>query len=242
MDTIHSPQEVAESIKNHFRKNKISIDDVAEKFGVTPHQIYNILNGKQYLSPIWGQKFEIEYGIKLSYSFKGGLPMFDQKTDSDRLIEAVKAYRAAEDLEERFIMELDKRDKENISEIEKEILTKLTKEKKECRNILDRLIDQYDIYNIERQKYNGKTKETETKIIKNKSPLKLHEAIKKVIRESGRPLTFIEIATAINQQKLYFRGDGNDVPSGQICARVRNYEKLFEVTTIDGVKHVNNKQ
>jgi len=56
----------------------------------------------------------------------------------------------------------------------------------------------------------------------------LHEAIKKVLQEVGKPLTAKEIADIINGKKLYRRKDGNPVPSSQIHARVKNYPHLFE--------------
>lgn len=61
--------------------------------------------------------------------------------------------------------------------------------------------------------------------------MKLHEAIQEVIRQSGHPLTFTEIARLINQQKLYTRKDGLPIPSSQISARVKNYQELFTVNT-----------
>lgn len=57
----------------------------------------------------------------------------------------------------------------------------------------------------------------------------LHEAIAQVLREAGHPLTVSEIASEVNAQKLYTRGDGLPVPSNQISARVKNYPGLFSV-------------
>ena len=59
--------------------------------------------------------------------------------------------------------------------------------------------------------------------------LKLHEAIEKVIKEVGRPLTFTEIAKQVNAQQLYSRSDGAPVPASQISARVKNYPSWFTV-------------
>lgn len=55
----------------------------------------------------------------------------------------------------------------------------------------------------------------------------LHEAIEKVLKDSGRPMTGKEIADLINVKKLYIRGDKNPVPGSQIHARVKNYPHLF---------------
>lgn len=59
--------------------------------------------------------------------------------------------------------------------------------------------------------------------------LKLHEAIKLVLKEAERALTTIEIANAINGKKLYLRKDTNPVSTSQIGARVSNYPRLFQV-------------
>ena len=55
----------------------------------------------------------------------------------------------------------------------------------------------------------------------------LHEAVEKVLQQTGHPMTAREIADEINRQKLYQRGDGNPVPTSQIHARVKNYRNLF---------------
>ena len=55
----------------------------------------------------------------------------------------------------------------------------------------------------------------------------LHEAIEKVLKDSGRPMTAKEIADLINAKMLYIRGDKNPVPGSQIHARVKNYPHLF---------------
>ena len=57
--------------------------------------------------------------------------------------------------------------------------------------------------------------------------MKLHEAIEKVLIDNRRPMSAVEIASAINYQKLYSRGDGSPVPSSQIHARVKNYSSLY---------------
>ncbi|MCQ2960700.1 MAG: winged helix-turn-helix domain-containing protein [Bacteroidales bacterium] len=69
----------------------------------------------------------------------------------------------------------------------------------------------------------------------------LHEAIVTVIKDARRPLTFEEIAEAINQAKLYSKRDGNSAPAKQIRTRIAKYNSYFEVTTINGVKYVNSK-
>ena len=64
-----------------------------------------------------------------------------------------------------------------------------------------------------------------------KSTMKLHEAIQEVIRLSGHPLTFTEIAKQINAQEFYTRKDGKPVPASQISARVKSYPQLFTINS-----------
>ena len=71
--------------------------------------------------------------------------------------------------------------------------------------------------------------------------MKLHEAIQEIIRQSGHPLTFTEIAKQINNTGNYFRKDGRPVPASQISARVKNYPHLFEINVDDKPKTVNIK-
>ncbi|MCB0745949.1 MAG: hypothetical protein KDC90_00665 [Ignavibacteriae bacterium] len=55
----------------------------------------------------------------------------------------------------------------------------------------------------------------------------LHEAIQQVILKTGKPLTAVEIATALNKNSWYTKKDGSPIKSSQIGARVKNYPKLF---------------
>ena len=70
---------------------------------------------------------------------------------------------------------------------------------------------------------------------------KLHETIQEVLRRSGHPLTFTEIANQINAQELYTRKDGQPVPASQISARVKSYSQLFDVNAEDNPHTVTNK-
>lgn len=70
---------------------------------------------------------------------------------------------------------------------------------------------------------------------------KLHETIQEVLRRSGHPLTFTEIAKQINAQELYTRKDGQPVPASQISARVKSYSQLFDVNVEDNPHIVTNK-
>ena len=55
----------------------------------------------------------------------------------------------------------------------------------------------------------------------------LHEAIKAVLRKSRSELSTKEIAFQINRLKLYKRGDGKEIPAGQISARINRYLNYF---------------
>jgi len=55
----------------------------------------------------------------------------------------------------------------------------------------------------------------------------LHEAIEKVLKENGKPLKPAEIATILNDIKIYQKGDKSRIKSGQISARVNNYPTYF---------------
>jgi hypothetical protein len=58
----------------------------------------------------------------------------------------------------------------------------------------------------------------------------LHEAIEQVLFTSEKSMTAVEIATALNQNKLYSKVDGSIIKSSQIGARVKNYPHLFTKT------------
>lgn len=55
----------------------------------------------------------------------------------------------------------------------------------------------------------------------------LHEAIEKVLKDSGKPLKPTEIATILNDIKIYQKGDMSRIKSSQISARVNNYPSYF---------------
>src|ERR1035437_2196445 len=57
----------------------------------------------------------------------------------------------------------------------------------------------------------------------------LHEAIEQVLKESDYSLSAKDIASKINDEKLYTRKDGSLVKPVQIYARISHYENLFEI-------------
>ena len=56
----------------------------------------------------------------------------------------------------------------------------------------------------------------------------LHEAIRDVLRAAGKPMTPREIADEVNRRNLYERGDAQPIGPGQVSARARRYEHLFD--------------
>jgi hypoxanthine-DNA glycosylase len=57
----------------------------------------------------------------------------------------------------------------------------------------------------------------------------LHEAIAKLLRQSGRPLTAREIADGLNKNKWYTKTDKSEIKSSQITARVDDHHELFDI-------------
>ncbi|MDA3954375.1 MAG: hypothetical protein PF485_12075 [Bacteroidales bacterium] len=55
----------------------------------------------------------------------------------------------------------------------------------------------------------------------------LHEAIEKVLFDNKRPMSPRELVDEINKRRSYVRDDGNDIPTSQISARVKNYPQYF---------------
>lgn len=57
----------------------------------------------------------------------------------------------------------------------------------------------------------------------------LHEAIEKLLRQTGRPMTAREIADGLNNNKWYVKGDRTQIKTSQITARVDDHHELFEI-------------
>lgn len=55
----------------------------------------------------------------------------------------------------------------------------------------------------------------------------LHQAIQGILLEVARPMTTTEIASVINNQRSYVKGDGSPVDAFQIHGRTKNYPHLF---------------
>lgn len=57
----------------------------------------------------------------------------------------------------------------------------------------------------------------------------LHEAIEKLLRQTGGPMTAREIADGLNSNKWYVKGDRTQIQTSQITARVDDHHELFEI-------------
>lgn len=56
----------------------------------------------------------------------------------------------------------------------------------------------------------------------------LHEAVEKVLRKAGRPMTTQQIADELNKNSLYQKKDGSPIQAFQIHGRTRNYPDIFD--------------
>ena len=56
----------------------------------------------------------------------------------------------------------------------------------------------------------------------------LHEAIEKLLRNAGRPMTTQQIAEELNKNGWYQKKDGSKIQAFQIHGRTRNYANIFE--------------
>ena len=56
----------------------------------------------------------------------------------------------------------------------------------------------------------------------------LHEAIEKLLRQTGRPMTTQQIADELNKNGWYQKKDGSAIQAFQIHGRTRNYAKIFD--------------
>lgn len=253
----HNPQQVAQTLKELFRQNNIQLVLYAQENGVTSAQIYNVLNGREYISANWALKFNAAVGVSIFYCITGTLPVIDPEHRYATLLNAAREYKQAVDSEDtirneseslddeiddnvklKFAMALNEARLNRIKlgvELEKAFLNGAGGHENgvavEDENQNETMVEK--LYKIE------KTNDFKLNNFMNK---KLHEAIEEVIRSAGRPLSCSEIANAINRGHLYSRKDGLAVPSSQISARVKNYPHLFDVNretspvTID-IKH-----
>lgn len=221
---MHTPEEVSVSIKEIIKQKYGSLYAYAQKKNITPTQLYALLNGKEYLSLFSAFRFSEDFDVNIDYCTKGELPVLSPEHDYNMLLEAATEFfytvrdedKARDEFERKY---------DNLSSEEREqskkYLEKLRIDKAKAGCAL------VDLLNAGWGEENPDD-DIEKPVIP-KSTMKLHEAIQEVIRLSGHPLTFTEIAKQINAHELYIRKDCQPVPASQISARVKNYPQLFTV-------------
>ena len=233
---MHTPEQVAASIKEIIKQKYGNLNAYAQEKSITPTQLYALLNGKEYLSLFSAVRFSTDFDLNIDYCTKGKLPVLSPEHDYNMLLAAATefffAVRDEDKARDEFESKYDGLSSEEREQT-KRYLEKLriAKAKAGCA-LVDLLNTCWGEEDPE--------EEIEKPII-TKSAMKLHEAIQEVIRQSGHPLTFTEIAKQINAQELYTRKDGQPVPASQISARVKSYPQLFEVNTEDNPHTVTNK-
>jgi len=57
----------------------------------------------------------------------------------------------------------------------------------------------------------------------------LHEAIEKVLQQTGGPMTACEIANKLNNNNWYRKKDGSKIQEVQIIARADDHHDLFDI-------------
>lgn len=243
---VHSTQQVAQTIKILLTRNRMKLVPFALKNGVTPAQIYNVLNGRDYISASWALKFNAAVGVSIFYCLTGTLPVIDPEHRYDTLLNATREYKQAVDSEDRIRDELeavsgeiDDNDKLKLASALKNARLNRIKLGVKLESVLadESIVDDYE---TEDEKSSGSI-ETKDSQIEYKERTKLHEAIISVIRSAGHPLSYSEIAHAVNERHLYSRRDGEPVPTSQVSARVKNYPQLFNEIKNDVVTKIDLK-
>ena len=224
MAQVHTPEEVAASIKEIIKQKHKSLTAYAHDKNITPTPLYGVLHGKEYLSLFAAFRFNDDFDISIDYCTKGVLPVLSPNHNYNVLLESATQFYFAVRDEDKMRDEYERK-YDAITEDEraryKRALDKLRLDKAKAGCSL------VDLLNIGWAEENSE--EDIEKPILPHSTMKLHEAIQEVIRQSCRPLTYSEIAQRVNQQGLYSRKDGRSVPASQISARVKNYPALFTV-------------
>ena len=234
----HSPAQVAENIKHIIKQNYKDLSEYARAKGITPTQLYNILNGKEYLSILSAIRFSFDFDINNDYCMKGELPILSPDHDYMVLLGAATDFYDTVIEEDKLREAYDKHRSELTEEQDAYILKELTKARIKKLKSGCALVDIMNAGWAEENPDDDIEKpiipeqqENENSMSNNinRPTMTLHEAIEIVLRAESRPLTFTETAKLINRQGLYSRKDGKPVPASQISARVKNYPSLFTV-------------
>ena len=224
MSQLHTPEEVAASIKEIIKQKHKSLTAYAQEKNITPTQLYGVLNGKEYLSLFAAFRFNDDFDISIDYCTKGVLPVMSPDHNYNALLEAATEFyysvRDEDKVRDEYERKSDAMTEEERAQY-KRVLDKLRRDKAKAGCAL------VDLLNLGWAEENHE-EDIEKPVIPH-STMKLHEAIEEVIRKSGHPLSYSEIAKLVNQQGLYSRKDGEPVPASQVSARVKNYPSLFTV-------------
>ena len=224
MAQVHTPEEVAASIKEIIKQKHKSLTAYAQDKNITPTQLYGVLHGKEYLSLFAAFRFNDDFDISIDYCTKGVLPVLSPNHNYNVLLEsATQFYYAVRDedkMRDEYELKYDAMTEDERARYKRALdKLRLDKAKAGCALV--------DLLNVGWAEENPEEDIEKPKI--PHSTMKLHEAIQEVIRQSGRPLTYSEIAQRVNQEGLYSRKDGRSVPASQISARVKNYPALFTI-------------
>ena len=224
MNINHTPEEVSVSIKEIIRQNYGSLSEYAFQKNITSTQLYNLLNWKEYISLFSAVSFSNDLDLNIEYCTKGILPIFSPEHDYKKLKKIAKeffyAVKEEDDFREEFQNRVGNLSSEEINQFNV-LLNKLriNKAKSAC--------ELADLLNLDIEL--EKKEEKKINLFRTYNTMTLHEAIADVLCHNERPLTVTEIASCINNQRLYSRKDGRPVPASQISARIRHYPQLFTV-------------
>lgn len=224
MITKHTPEEVANSLKEIIKQKYGSLSEYAHEKKITPTQLYNLLSGKEYITLFSAVRLCNDFDLNTEYCTKGILPMYTSEHDYNELkkvaIEFFYAVKEEDDFRDNYKNRIESLSLEELSDFNSFMNKLRIKKAKAASNLIDLLNLGFweDFKETNKQTY-----------LKPTNSMTLHEAIEEVLRNSECPLTFSEIATTINQKGLYSRKDGRPVPASQISARIKNYPHLFTV-------------
>lgn len=228
MNPTQTPEEVALSIKAIIKEKYGSLNAYANEKKITPTQLYTLLNGKEYISLFSAVRFCNDLDLNIEYCTKGLLPVFNPEHNYNTLLKVAKDFFYAVKEEDDFRGEYENKYERLSSEERHQFDTLLKKLRINKAKAGCTLVDLLNLqWNVEKENYEQYIEKPS--IPKNKTTL--HEAIQEVLRRSGHPLTFTEIANRINELGLYNRKDNQLVPASQISARIRHCPQLFTIIT-----------
>ena len=222
----HTPAEVAENIKSIIKGKYKDLTEYAHEKNITATQLYNILNGKDYMSLFSAFRFSSDFDLNLDYCTRGELPVLSPDHDFMELLEAATGFYYAVQDEDNLRDEYLRR-QGTLSDEEDGLFrnalkkARIAKAKAGCELV--------DVMNKGWAEENPEDDIPRPEMPENLNTMTLHEAIGKVLREAAGPLTFTQITKLVNKEALYARKDGKPVPASQISARVKNYPQLFSV-------------